>query len=123
MSPEQAAGRTELDERSDVYSLACVAYELLIGEIPGMWVTEDDARMMRFMDAPPHQRDRLDLLPGSVEQVLVVAMALKSRHRFATPDRFAEALEDATKGKRDLPEAAAREIIGRAAELQLASED
>ena len=118
MSPEQAAGRSDLDERSDVYSLACVCYEMLIGDVPAMWVTEDDARMLRFMDAPQHQRALLDQLPGSVEQVLVIAMAMRPQHRFATPTRFAEALRDATKGKRDYPEARVQEIIAHAAEIQ-----
>ncbi len=120
MSPEQAAGRADLDERTDVFSLACVCYEMLIGDVPAMWVTEDDERMLRFMDAPDHQRSLLDQLPGSVEQVLVIAMAMRSRHRFATPGRFAEALEDATKGKQQFPEAQAREIIKQASLIQAA---
>ncbi len=120
MSPEQAAGRTDLDERTDVFSLACVCYEMLIGDVPAMWVTEDDARMLRFMDAPDHQRSLLDQLPGSVEQVMVIAMAMRPRHRFATPGRFAEALESATKGKRQFPEAQTRKIIEHAAQIQAA---
>jgi tRNA A-37 threonylcarbamoyl transferase component Bud32 len=34
MSPEQAMGDRELDGRSDIYSLACVTYEMLAGEAP-----------------------------------------------------------------------------------------
>src|SRR3989454_2699423 len=34
MSPEQATGSAEIDGRSDQYSLACVVYEMLVGEPP-----------------------------------------------------------------------------------------
>ena len=34
MSPEQAAGRVDLDARTDIYSLACVFYEATVGETP-----------------------------------------------------------------------------------------
>jgi len=34
MSPQQAAGVKELDGRSDLYSLGCVVYEMLVGEPP-----------------------------------------------------------------------------------------
>ena len=34
MSPEQASGERELDARSDIYSLACVVFEMLAGEAP-----------------------------------------------------------------------------------------
>jgi len=118
MSPEQAAGRADLDERTDIYSLACVFYEATIGENPGMWVTEQAGKLGRFVDAPPHHRERLDLLPGLVEQTLVRAMRLRPEDRFLTAGEFASALADAFKGTRRYSESEAREIVRRAAEIE-----
>ena len=118
MSPEQAAGRVDLDERSDVYSLACVCYELLIGEAPGMWVTDEAGRVGRFVDAPPQQREILDGLPGSVEATLVHAMRLQPEQRYSTAEEFARAIEGAFQGTRRYSETMAQEIVKRAADLE-----
>ncbi len=40
MSPEQAAGSAQLAAGTDVFSLACVFYEMVVGEVPGVWPSE-----------------------------------------------------------------------------------
>ena len=120
MSPEQAAGQTDLDVRTDVYSLACVVYETFVGDTPGMWIPDDVVRLKRFVDAPPSHRELLDLLPGSLEQALVQALALRPESRYATPVRFVEMLELSLAGGPRFDEAQAKQIVARAAELQVA---
>jgi len=119
MSPEQAAGLTDLDARTDVYSLACVTYELLIGETPGMWLPDDAVELRYFVDSSPGHRERLDRLPGAVEQVLVRALAMRSALRFATPGEFAAALGASSHGPR-VGGREAKELVRRAAEIQAA---
>lgn len=119
MSPEQAAGRTDLDERSDVFSLGCVVYEMLVGDIPAGWPGEEDSRLGRFLEAPPEHRARLDLLPGRVEQVLTRALALKAADRFESPGALAEALRAATDGREAVSDAEMRAILERAALLEI----
>ncbi|MGD8869694.1 MAG: protein kinase, partial [Gemmatimonadales bacterium] len=118
MSPEQAAGRTDLSEATDIYSLACVAFEMLIGEAPGMWVTEEAGRLGRFIDAPPKQRLKLDALPGSLESALVHAMRLRPEERYTTAGEFAEALEAAFGAPKLYEEDEAQRIVQRAADLE-----
>ncbi len=116
MSPEQAAGSTDLDAKTDVYSLAAVFYEMVIGEPLGMWVTDDCVELLRFVDASPSHRERLDRMPGAVEQALVRALALRTRHRFETPPQFAAALESSD--RRRYRHTEAKEILKRAADRE-----
>jgi hypothetical protein len=121
MSPEQAAGVRNIDQRTDVYGLACVIYEMMVGDTPGLWPTEEATRVGRFLDAEPEHRERLDELPGRAEQVLSKALAMRPPDRFATPVEFVDALAAATDGNRArYSDIRAHEIINRAVELQAA---
>ncbi len=117
MSPEQAAGAAHLDARTDVYGLACVAYEMLVGETPEMWASEEAVRLGRFVDASARHRERLDRLPGRLEQILVRALAVRPADRFPTAPAFAEALAAAGPAGA-LPDHEARRVLARAAELE-----
>ncbi len=117
MSPEQAAGRSDLDERTDVYSLACVFYEMLVGEPPGAWIRDEAGELGRFIDAPPDHRDRLDNLPGFVEANLVKAMRLLPQDRYRSAGELSAALTSAFAGGPRYSEEEAHQIVRRAAEL------
>ena len=95
MSPEQASGLAAVDERTDVYSLAIVTYEMLVGRPPGHWITDGSLRAGRFVEASPEHRLALDRLPASLEHTIVRALALRPESRFATPGEFATGLADA----------------------------
>ena len=123
MSPEQAAAGTSIDERTDVFALASVTYEMLVGSTPGAWMTEEDVRVGRYRDAPPDHREELDNLPGRVEQALVRAMALRAADRFDTPGAFVQEITHASGGSRSMSDSQVEEILRRATELELEEPD
>ncbi|UCD25639.1 MAG: serine/threonine protein kinase [Gemmatimonadota bacterium] len=118
MSPEQATGKTEFDERTDVCSLGCVVYEMLIGETPGVWSTPDEVRVGRFAVLSRGHREKLDRLPGRVEQALVKALAIRESERFASPIEFSDVLASVSQGSARLSDSKVREVLGKAAELE-----
>jgi hypothetical protein len=117
MSPEQAAGSTSQDPRTDVFGLACVTFEMLIGETPGMWPAEGAVRMGRFLDASADHRERLDELPGRLEQTLVKALAMRPADRYESPGEFAIALAGSSEHGAKLADAVVRDVVERAAAL------
>ena len=118
MSPEQAAGITEVDARTDVYSLAAVTYEMLMGEIPRGWPTEEEVRTGRFANAPAAHRHTLDLLSSHIEGGLVRGLAVRPDQRTATPaDLLRELTEPGARRRYDA--AGVRELVRRASELEV----
>ena len=92
MSPEQAAGESALDARSDQYALACVLYELLAGEPPYTGPTAQAIMAKRFTDPVPSIRRVRPAVPPAVDRALRRALSPVPADRFHTCSAFAEAL-------------------------------
>jgi len=118
MSPEQALGTGELDSRTDVYSLGCVVYEMLVGGTPASWPGPEDVKLGRLSDLPADHRRRLDRYPGRVEQVLAKALALRPGDRFGSAGELARGLVSASERTPSFSEAQVQQLLDRAAELQ-----
>ena len=92
MSPEQAMGEPTLGPRTDIYSLACVLYELLAGEPPYTGPTAQAIVAKRLGDPVPRVRRVRDTVPVAVEEALVKALARVPADRFPSAFAFLEAL-------------------------------
>ncbi len=92
MSPEQVAGDHEIDGRSDIYSLACVLYEMLAGDPPFMASTPRAVLAKHVTDpAPPITTVR----PGvsqSVAAAITKALGKAPVDRFESAQAFSEGL-------------------------------
>ena len=87
MAPEQArGGQRAKDERTDIYSLGCILYTMLTYEAP---IEEGElADMIRHtregnFKRPRSRKPEMEI-PGSLEAVVLKAMALKRRQRYSS---------------------------------------
>jgi serine/threonine protein kinase/Flp pilus assembly protein TadD len=92
VSPEQAAGETNLDGRSDQYSLACMLYEMLSGERAFSGPTAQAVMAKRFTDTVKPLRSLRGSIPESVERAVTRAMSTDVAARYKTAAQFAQAL-------------------------------
>ncbi len=91
MSPEQAAGDLGTDGRSDLYSLACVLYEMLTGEPPFTGISAQAIIAKRFVAPIPRVQDTRDV-PPAVDLAVTRALARTPADRFPSAAEFASAL-------------------------------
>ena len=97
LSPEQARG-DPLTPRSDLYSLAVIAFELLAGKHPFYQYSPTLQMFKHLTEAlPPIAHFRADL-PSSVDEVLQRASSKQPEIRYASAGEFAQALRQAISG-------------------------
>ena len=92
MSPEQAAGAV-VDGRSDQYSLACTLYEMLIGQPPFTGPSPHAVMARHSLEPVPSLRVVRQTVPQAVEGAIMQALAKLPADRFASMQRFLDALE------------------------------
>jgi serine/threonine-protein kinase len=92
MSPEQASGESDLDGRSDLYSLACVLYEMLAGQPPFSGATAESL-VRQHMTAEARSITQLrPAVPPAIADALTRALAKNPADRFSPAAHFAAAL-------------------------------
>jgi len=95
MSPEQALGSDHVDARSDVYSLGCVLYEVLIGQPPFTGPNAMAIMARHSMEVVPSLQVVRASIPDEVEDVIMQALEKTPADRFQSMTEFAERLSDA----------------------------
>lgn len=110
MAPEQLEGR-EVDERSDIFSLAAVLYEALCGTAPFRAGTPHDS-LKRIEEGVLFPSDLLPDIPEGAEDALIGALAADAEERMASVASFGDAflagLGSAREGRRSLERMIAR---------------
>lgn len=92
MSPEQARAESNIDQRTDIYSLGVVVFHLLTGQVP--FTTSNHSELTRLIAShrPPPVRSVNPHVAEPVARVVDQALAPRPQDRFARAGDFAQAL-------------------------------
>ena len=92
MSPEQVSGK-EVDARSDLYSAACVLYEMVAGRSPFDAETNVDLAAKHLTETPAAPSTFSPLsVPPELDEVILRGLAKNPDDRYQTADEFSQAI-------------------------------
>ncbi|HRG96335.1 MAG TPA: serine/threonine-protein kinase [Polyangiaceae bacterium] len=96
MAPEQAQGLETLDSRADVFALAAISYECIVGTVPFSGNNGPSILLAILTEDPPPPtvagRKAKYPIPAAMDEVMELALAKNPNHRQATVGAFADAL-------------------------------
>ena len=92
-SPEQARG-AYVDERSDIYSLGIVLYEMLTGKVPFDGDNPISIALMHINDPMPSVSSQVPGIPPQLEKVIEKATDKYQSNRYKTADEMIEDLDN-----------------------------
>jgi serine/threonine-protein kinase len=92
MSPEQASGESEIDGRSDIYSLACVLYEMLAAQPPFTGRSAHMIIVARMSSVARPVRDLRPTIPVALDASIAKALERTPANRHATAGGFSAEL-------------------------------
>lgn len=110
ISPEQGRGE-QADDRSDIYSLGVVVYEMFTGRVPFAGDTPYTMILGHINDPLPPPRQFNSKINPAIEQVIAKALAKDKEKRFRTVRELMRALDNAARGPIDDNEPAAPIVI------------
>lgn len=117
LSPEQAQGQP-VDQRSDLYSLGCVLYEMVAGRPPFMGDSPVAVASKQVLEQPvPASKLNPDVSP-QLDAVIMRTLAKNPANRYGSAEEFRQDLEHARRGESVeatplLPESAATQVLSR----------
>lgn len=103
MSPEQAMGDSEIDGRSDQYSLGVVAYQMLAGAPPFEATSTPALLLKQVSDVLPPLSPRAASAPAGMVRAIERALSKKPADRWATVEEFRDALVSAAPASQHAP--------------------
>jgi PAS domain S-box-containing protein len=94
MAPEQAEGRQDqIDERTDVYGLGAMLYEILTGQPPFDGATTLEVLKKAIRGNPPPPRELWPEVPPALEEACLKALAKDPAKRYARADELAQEVQ------------------------------
>jgi serine/threonine-protein kinase len=98
MSPEQALAGENIDGRTDQYSLACMLYEMLVGQPPFHGPNAMAILARHSLEAVPSLQVVRNSVPDEIEDAIMQALEKTPADRFSTVRDFADALAEVDLG-------------------------
>ena len=95
LSPEQLAGESTADERSDLYSTGCIVFEMLAGEPPFGGSNLAAVLSRKLTQAAPVVSSLRDSVPPALDRFLALCLARLPADRFQRAAEAREALQAA----------------------------